>query len=246
MRKTDKIPAFGDQMMPIFRTADEMTMSYAARTNPRAYLFGIVLTLISFSILSCAKAPEKSGAGSSSQSASSVHSENSSSATMNKENPMTIDHKKISFATITGESTTLESFGNRVILIVNTASECGFTTQYEGLEDIYEKYKDRGLTVIGFPADNYGGQEPGSNEEISQFCKKNYGVTFPMMSKISVNGDDKHPLFAYLTESSPIPGKIKWNFGKFLLDRNGTLVARFGSDTEPNSPEVISAIEKLL
>ncbi len=165
---------------------------------------------------------------------------------MNKENPMTIDHKKISFATITGEATTLESFGDRVILIVNTASECGFTTQYEGLEDIYEKYKDRGLTVIGFPADNYGGQEPGSNEEIAQFCKKNYGVTFPMMSKISVNGDDKHPLFAYLTENSPLPGKIKWNFGKFLLDRNGTLVARFSSDTEPNSPEVVSAIEKLL
>jgi len=129
-------------------------------------------------------------------------------------------------------------------LIVNTASECGNTPQYSDLEKLYEKYKDR-LVVIGFPANNFGAQEPGTNQQISEFCKKNYGVTFPVMQKISVKGEDIDPLFQWLTtESNPdFTGDIKWNFEKFLMDGNGKLIHRFRSKMNPMSEEIISAIE---
>ncbi len=150
------------------------------------------------------------------------------------------------FLTITGDTTSLADFNGKVVLVVNTASECGFTPQYAGLEELYRKYKDRGLVVIGFPANNFGGQEPGTNEEILNFCTTKFDVTFPMMSKVSVKGEDKHPLFVYLTEQSPLPGEIQWNFSKFLLDKNGRLAARYPSKVTPKDSELVSTVEELL
>ncbi|MDX1638888.1 MAG: glutathione peroxidase [Balneolaceae bacterium] len=149
---------------------------------------------------------------------------------------------------IEGENISLKKFEGDVLLIVNTASECGFTPQYEGLQALYEQFKDDGLTVMGFPANNFGGQEPGTDEEIKQFCQVNYGVSFPMFSKISVKGNDIHPLFDYLT-SQPNPdfeGEIKWNFEKFLISKNGKLLRRFRSDVKPQSDQIINAVEDAL
>jgi glutathione peroxidase len=151
----------------------------------------------------------------------------------------------IPFKTINGNDSTLAAFKGKVVLIVNTASECGYTPQYEGLEKLYEKYKDKGLVIVGFPANNFGGQEPGTNEQIAKFCSTKYSVTFPMMAKVSAKGADKHPLFTYLTEKSPIPGEIKWNFSKFLLDRNGALVARYLSNVTPEDTVLTSKIESV-
>ena len=158
---------------------------------------------------------------------------------------MNANYLNIPFKTISGHDSTLEAFKGKVVLIVNVASKCGHTPQYAGLEKLYEKYKAKGFVVIGFPANNFGSQEPGTNEEIAKFCSTTYGVTFPMMAKISVKGDDKHPLFVQLTERSSIPGEIKWNFSKFLLDRTGKLAARFPSETEPSDPQLTSKIESL-
>jgi glutathione peroxidase len=157
-----------------------------------------------------------------------------------------VDYRRIPFETIDGDTTNLAAFDGKVVLVVNTASKCGFTPQYAGLEELYNKYKDSGLVVIGFPANNFGGQEPGTNDEIASFCTVNYGVTFPMMAKVSVKGADKDPLFVELTEKAGIPGEIGWNFSKFLLDRHGKLVARFESKVTPMSDELTGAIRKLL
>jgi glutathione peroxidase len=145
---------------------------------------------------------------------------------------------------IDGQPLPLSNFKGKVLLIVNVASFCGFTPQYEQLEAVYEKYKDQGFVIAGFPANNFGAQEPGTNEEIKTFCSRKYNVKFPIYSKISVKGPDKAPLYQYLTETSG--GEIKWNFTKFLVDRNGKIIARFESPVKPDSPEVISAIEKAL
>ena len=149
---------------------------------------------------------------------------------------------------ISGENISLSDYEGDLLLIVNTASECGFTPQYEGLQELYETYSDQGFKVLGFPANNFGGQEPGTDEEIAQFCEMNYGVSFPMFSKVSVKGDDQHPLFTYLTstENPDFTGEISWNFEKFLVDRNGNVVRRFKSDTEPMSDELASAIAENL
>ncbi len=149
---------------------------------------------------------------------------------------------------IEGENIPLNKFKGNVLLIVNTASECGFTPQYEGLQALYEEYNDKGLTVLGFPANNFGGQEPGTDKEIKKFCKVNYGVTFPMFSKISVKGDDINPLFDYLTtkENPDFEGTIKWNFEKFLVSKDGKLLRRFRSDVKPQSDEIINAVEQAL
>jgi glutathione peroxidase len=131
-------------------------------------------------------------------------------------------------------------FKGKKILIVNTASECGFTPQYEGLEALYEKYKDK-LVIVGFPANNFGGQEPGTNDEIKTFCKKNYGVTFPMAEKVSVKGDDMAPIYKWLTskaENGVLDAEIKWNFNKFLLDENGKMLYYFESKVTPMSEEI--------
>jgi glutathione peroxidase len=150
---------------------------------------------------------------------------------------------------IEGAPMPLAKFEGKVMLIVNVASKCGFTPQYEGLEAVYEKYKDQGFVIVGFPANNFMGQEPGTNEEIKTFCSTKYNVKFPLYSKISVKGEDKAPLYQFLTDTAANPktgGEIKWNFTKFLVDRNGKVIARFESPVKPDSPEVTAAIEKAL
>jgi glutathione peroxidase len=149
---------------------------------------------------------------------------------------------------IDGNLTPLKDFKGKVVLIVNVASQCGYTPQYSALEAIYEKYKSQGFVILGFPANNFGAQEPGTNAEIKTFCSRKYNVTFPMYSKVSVKGDDQTPLYQYLTKdtAAPISGDIKWNFTKFLVDKNGNVVERFEPKVTPDSPEVTSAIEKLL
>lgn len=147
---------------------------------------------------------------------------------------------------IDGKDKPLLDYKGKTLLIVNVASKCGFTPQYKGLEELYVKYKDRGLVVLGFPANNFMGQEPGSNEEIKQFCQLKYGVSFPMFSKISVKGKDMDPLYRYLTTQAGFDGDIGWNFNKFLVNADGEVVARFGSRTEPMSKELIDKIEELI
>jgi glutathione peroxidase-family protein len=150
---------------------------------------------------------------------------------------------------IDGRDVLLEEFRDRVILIVNVASKCGFTPQYEGLEALYRRYKDRAFVVLGFPANNFMRQEPGTNEEIKSFCTLNYDVSFPMFSKISVKGRDIHPFYDYLTNKKTNPrfgGKITWNFNKFLVSRSGEIIARFGSKDAPQAPKIVAAIEKAL
>jgi glutathione peroxidase len=144
---------------------------------------------------------------------------------------------------IDGKPAPLAQYKGKVVMLVNVASKCGYTPQYAGLEALYEKYKDRGFVILGFPANNFGGQEPGTNEEIKTFCSHTYNVTFPMYAKISVKGADQHPLYRYLTETG---GEIKWNFTKFLVGKDGKVAARFESAVEPGSPEVAAAIEKAL
>jgi glutathione peroxidase len=150
---------------------------------------------------------------------------------------------------IDGQPVSLKAYKGKVVLLVNVASKCGFTPQYAGLEALYEKYKGRGLVIIGVPANNFAQQEPGTNEEIKSFCSRKYNVTFPMMSKVSVLGDDETPLYRSLTDKSADPkfgGDIKWNFTKFLFGRNGNLVARFEPPVKPDSTEVQSAVESAL
>ena len=149
---------------------------------------------------------------------------------------------------IDGKPAPLADYKGKVVLIVNVASQCGYTPQYSALESIYEKYKDQGFVILGFPANNFGAQEPGTNEEIKTFCTRKYSVTFPMYSKISVKGADQAPLYAYLTkETGPgMTGDIKWNFTKFLVDRDGKVIQRFEPAVTPDSKEVTAAIEKQL
>jgi len=150
---------------------------------------------------------------------------------------------------IEGEPTSLSKFHGKVVLLVNVASRCGFTPQYTALEKVYEAYKDRGLVIVGIPANNFGGQEPGSNQEIKTFCSTKYNVTFPMMGKVSVKGEDKTPLYQFLTDKAANPqvgGEIQWNFTKFLIGPDGHAVARFEPDITPDSQQVIAAIEKEL
>src|SRR5579863_8972658 len=150
---------------------------------------------------------------------------------------------------IDSKPTPLSDFKGNVVLLVNVASQCGFTPQYAGLEALYEKFKDKGFVIVGIPANNFGGQEPGTNAEIKTFCSTKYNVTFPMMSKVSVKGDDTTPLYQYLTDKSANPstgGDIQWNFTKFLIGRDGQIVARFEPKVTPDSSEVTSAIEKAL
>jgi glutathione peroxidase len=150
---------------------------------------------------------------------------------------------------IDGRPTPLSNFKGKVVLLVNVASRCGFTPQYAGLESLYEKYKDRGFVIVGIPANNFGGQEPGTNQEIKTFCTAKYHVSFPMMAKVSVKGSDITPLYAFLTDKNLHPdtgGEIGWNFTKFLVGPDGKVIARFDSKVEPESPEVTSAVEKAL
>jgi glutathione peroxidase len=145
---------------------------------------------------------------------------------------------------IDGKAAPLSAYDGKVVLLVNVASRCGFTPQYAGLEALYEKYKDRGLVILGFPANNFGAQEPGTNEEIKTFCSTKYNVKFPMYAKVSVKGADITPLYKFLTDVKG--GDVKWNFTKFLADKHGNVIARFEPDVTPESPEVEAAIESAL
>jgi glutathione peroxidase len=146
---------------------------------------------------------------------------------------------------IDGKPAPLADYKGKVVLLVNVASQCGYTPQYSALEAIYEKYKDQGFVILGFPANNFGAQEPGTNQEIKTFCTRKYSVSFPMYSKISVKGGDQAPLYSYLTKETGagISGEIQWNFTKFLVDRNGTVIQRFEPAVTPDSKEVAAAIE---
>jgi glutathione peroxidase len=148
--------------------------------------------------------------------------------------------------TIDGKEQPLSAYKGKVALIVNVASFCGFTKQYTALEALYNKYKNKGFIILGFPANNFGSQEPGTDAEIKDFCTSKYDVTFDMFSKISVKGNDEHPLYKYLTNDTKFKGDIEWNFTKFLVDKNGNVVARFQSKVVPNDEAVTKKIEELL
>lgn len=155
--------------------------------------------------------------------------------------------EEIPIKDIDGKETSLKAYQGKVLLIVNVASKCGLTPQYKALEALYEKYKDQGLVVLAFPCNQFNGQEPGSNEQIKQFCAQEYKVTFPLFDKIEVNGPDRHALYVALAgKESPFPGDIKWNFGKFLIGRDGKILKRFEPRTVPDAPEVTAAIEAAL
>mgnify|MGYP001243165996 FL=1 len=153
---------------------------------------------------------------------------------------------QFSVKTIDGKDISLSQYKDNVVLIVNTASQCGFTPQFEGLQNLYEAYKDEGFEILGFPCNQFGNQDPGTNEEIHSFCQKNYGVTFPMFSKVDVKGDHAHPLFLYLTESSKgfVTSQIKWNFTKFLIGKDGHVIERFAPQTDPE--KLKKAVESAL
>jgi glutathione peroxidase len=159
----------------------------------------------------------------------------------------TNDLQNIPLNDINDHPTSLKAYAGKVVLLVNVASKCGFTPQYTGLEALYEKYKDKGLVVIGVPSNDFGHQEPGTAEEIVTFCKSKYDVTFPLMAKIHVVGAEKHPLYVALTgKDSAFPGEVKWNFQKFIIGRDGVLLGRFPSQVKPDSTELIQAIEVAL
>jgi glutathione peroxidase len=148
---------------------------------------------------------------------------------------------------INGKDTSLQAYKGQVLLVVNVASKCGYTPQYKSLEATFRKYKARGFPVLGFPCNQFGGQEPGTNDEIKEFCSSKYDVTFPLFDKLNVKGAEQHPLYAALTgKDSPFPGEVKWNFGKFLLGRDGKILKRWDSKVTPDSEEITKAIEAAL
>ena len=169
------------------------------------------------------------------------------STTSTKGVKLTDDINDITVLDMNGKEVKLSSYNGKVLLIVNVASECGNTPQYAGLEDIYKEFQSQGFEILAFPCNDFGGQEPGTNEEIKTFCTTNYGVTFPLFDKVKILGPDKSPLYAVLTDNSVTgKGDVKWNFEKFLISKDGKIVERFGNKVQPTSDEVISAIEEQL
>jgi glutathione peroxidase len=170
------------------------------------------------------------------------------SKSQNSEKPMETRAALYGFTvkTIDGKQRSLADYKGKVLLIVNTASECGFTPQYKGLEEVYRKYKDKGFVILGFPSNDFGKQEPGSDEQIKQFCESKYNVTFDMFSKIDVKGENQAPLYKYLTKDCDVAHEITWNFNKFLVDRDGKVVYYFPSNVKPTDSELTSKIEALI
>jgi glutathione peroxidase len=157
------------------------------------------------------------------------------------------DLATIPFKTISGKETSLADYKGKVVLVVNTASKCGLTPQYKALEEIYDKYRRKDFVVIGFPCNDFGNQEPGTEKEIKEFCKTSFDISFPLMEKVHVKGPEQHPLYTALTgKEGAFPGDVAWNFGKFLIGKDGKPIARFEPKTTPDSPEVTAAIEKAL
>jgi glutathione peroxidase len=156
---------------------------------------------------------------------------------------------ELSARTIEGNDRSLGDYAGKALLVVNVASRCGLTPQYQGLEELYEKYRERGLEILGFPCNQFGGQEPGTEPEIQEFCSTRYNVTFPLFSKVDVNGEQRSPVYAWLTQqpTSPDgPGDVVWNFAKFVIDRKGSVVARFSPPTKPDDPALVAAVEQAL
>ncbi len=156
------------------------------------------------------------------------------------------DFYDIPVKSIDGKDYELSDYRDKVVLVVNTASECGFTPQYEGLEKLYQSYKDKGFVLLGMPCNQFGGQEPGTNAEIKAFCERRYGVTFPLLDKADVKGPNQHPLYKFLLNGSGKEGNIGWNFEKFLVDRGGKVIRHFSSNVAPDDAELVKAIEKEL
>lgn len=153
----------------------------------------------------------------------------------------------IKINSISGQALDLNQLRGKVVLVVNVASQCGFTKQYEGLEKLYQKYKDKGLVILGVPSNDFGNQEPGTESDIQTFCQVNYGVTFPLTQKVSIKGDKQHELYTFLTQNNPKhSGAVKWNFSKFLLDQNGHVIDRFSSMTKPRSRKIVNQISSAL
>ena len=178
-----------------------------------------------------------------------VGSLNGSAKDARAETPAPKSVHDFTLKSIDGADVPLARYKGKVLLIVNVASKCGYTPQYTELEELYHRYKDKGLVLLGFPANNFGWQEPGTDAEIKTFCTTKYNVTFDMFSKISVKGSDQHPLYAYLTSEDANPetaGGVKWNFTKYLVDKNGRVLAKFGSGTKPLSDEIVKAVEEAL
>jgi len=162
-------------------------------------------------------------------------------------NAFAADLTEIPFADASGKQTSLKAYAGKVVLVVNVASKCGLTPQYEALEKLYKAHKDQDFVVLGFPCNDFGGQEPGTIEEIQRFCKASYDVTFPIMGKLSVKGAEQHKLYEALTgKDGAFPGDVRWNFGKFLIGKDGKPIARFEPKTTPDSPEVTQAVEKAI
>jgi glutathione peroxidase len=159
---------------------------------------------------------------------------------------MTNSIYEIEIANAKGEQKTLEDYKGKVLLIVNVASKCGFTSQYEGLEALNEAYRDKGLRILGFPSNDFGGQEPGTMEEIEQFCKLNYGVTFDLFEKLHAKGEEIHPLYAWLTSNTEPQGDVQWNFEKFLISKEGQPLNRYNSKVTPDDPSLLADINKAL
>ena len=155
--------------------------------------------------------------------------------------------QEIPLKDIDGKATTLKAYDGKVLLVVNVASKCGYTKQYTGLEALHQKYAAKGFSVLGFPCNDFGGQEPGTAEEIKTFCSTKFSVTFPLFEKLHVKGAEQHPLYTALTgKSSPVPGDVKWNFGKFLIGKDGKILKRWDSKTEPGDKELTEAVEAAL
>ncbi|NUN70710.1 MAG: glutathione peroxidase [Bacteroidetes bacterium] len=168
------------------------------------------------------------------------------SAAQERKQTMETPFYSFTMKSLEGRDVPLSTYKGKVVMVVNTASFCGYTPQYKDLEAIYKQYKEKGFVILGFPANDFGKQEPGKDEDIAAFCERNYGVTFPMFSKISVKGKGIHPLYEYLTTQTQFKEEIGWNFTKFVVDKNGAVVAKFESKVKPTDKEVLAAVEKLL
>ena len=205
---------------------------------PQILFLIIAISVLQITLISCSRSANRNSNTESNKTTSQIKSEG-----INSLNKNIYD---LSVKTMEGESKKLSDYKGKVLLIVNVASKCGYTSQYEGLESIYEKYKDRGFEILAFPCNDFGDQEPGTNDEIRTFCETKYNVTFPLFDKIKVLGNDKSQLYERLTVNSEPSGDIGWNFEKFVINKNGDITARFKSKVKPESDEITAVIESEL
>jgi len=204
----------------------------------KKFILLFAVSVLQITLISCSRSTSRNSDTQSNNTASQIKSEGNNSLNKNIYD--------LSVKTMDGESKKLSDYKGKVLLIVNVASKCGYTSQYEGLESIYKKYKDRGFEILAFPCNDFGDQEPGTNDEIRTFCESKYNVTFPLFDKIKVLGNDKSQLYERLTVNSEPSGDIGWNFEKFIINKNGDIAARFKSKVKPESDEITTVIESEL